>query len=387
MNGIGVGAFGGSSGSGPTVDGRSQPDLVAPGSMSSYATPLVSGAAAILVQAGNQGLGGASPAAIEAAVDARTIKTLLLTGAMKPGGWTHSETAPLDTRYGAGVLNVYASYIVLTGGMRLASVPTTHTASLGGDHHAVNAGNLHGATGWNLKQIQNQLSGTTDAVDHYVLDLPNHHGMAFTATLTWYRPISQSVVMGAENYTLTGLHNLDLYLYDALTNTRIAASTSSVDNVEHLSLLMLPAGRYDLQVLKHGGGSESPEWVSLRETYAIAWRASLLGDANLDNMVNAFDLNVLAANWQGTGKFWMQGDFTGDGVVNAFDLNALAANWMNAVPGSFTAALEAAPFLPGGSSVPEPASLAVLAGGLVGALLRRRGLGHRRRTHRGPCRN
>src|SRR5690606_24668066 len=45
----------------------------------------------------------------------------------------------------------------------------------------------------------------------------------------------------------------------------IRASTSAVDNVEHLYVPALPPGRYDLQVLKHSGG------VSETETFALAF--------------------------------------------------------------------------------------------------------------------
>ena len=62
-------------------------------------------------------------------------------------------------------------------------------------------------------------------------------------------------------------NNLDLFLYDTANSNLVTASRSSVDNVEHLFLPSLPAGRYDLQVLQHGGlGTVSPS-----ETYALAF--------------------------------------------------------------------------------------------------------------------
>src|SRR5207248_2225856 len=127
FNGIAVGAYQGTTAVGPTTDGRSKPDITAPASATSFSTPLVSGAAAILVQAGLRGDGGGAATAA-AASDARTVKALLLNGASKPTGWTHSITAPLDPTYGAGILNVYNSYVQLTGGQHSfiasTSVPT-----------------------------------------------------------------------------------------------------------------------------------------------------------------------------------------------------------------------------------------------------------------------
>jgi hypothetical protein len=85
------------------------------------------------------------------------------------------------------------------------------------------------------------------------------------------------------------------------------------------------------------------------------------GDAGKDNLVGADDLAALLANW-GTlsGKSWPDGDFDGDGGVGFVDISILAANW-----GWDSAS-------PSPTAVPEPASLAVLAGG-VSLLLRRRG--------------
>ncbi len=52
------------------------------------------------------------------------------------------------------------------------------------------------------------------------------------------------------------------------------------------------------------------------------------GDANLDRIVDASDLNAVAVNWwRDNGAGWADGDFNGDGKVNAFDLNAIGVNW------------------------------------------------------------
>jgi hypothetical protein len=96
------------------------------------------------------------------------------------------------------------------------------------------------------------------------------------------------------------------------------------------------------------------------------------GDATLNGVVDAFDLNILAANWQTGGKIWSSGDFTGDGLVDAFDLNVLAANWQFGSGGGLTASLESAlAAFPQFAAVPEPASL-ILLGLPAVALLRRR---------------
>ena len=114
-NGLGVAAFGTANSSvGPTLDnGRCKPDITAPADATSYSTPQVSGAATVLLQAALRGDGGS---ATKSAADLRTLKALLLNGAVKPAGWTNSSASPLDARYGAGLVNIFNSYTELAGG-------------------------------------------------------------------------------------------------------------------------------------------------------------------------------------------------------------------------------------------------------------------------------
>jgi T5SS/PEP-CTERM-associated repeat protein len=103
---------------------------------------------------------------------------------------------------------------------------------------------------------------------------------------------------------------------------------------------------------------------------------ALLGDATLDNHVDAFDLNRLAANWQQSSRIWSDGEFTHDGTVDAFDLNQLAAHWQSGLAGSFEAALAAYPQFEGVTvSTPEPAGVAILLPAFAGLVVRRRGVG------------
>ncbi|MCG3178495.1 MAG: hypothetical protein BIFFINMI_00823 [Phycisphaerae bacterium] len=116
-NAIVVGRRDGGGSHGPTsldVAGRSKPDIVAPGTASSYATPMVSAAAGLLMQTAGSDVHASKEL---------TIKALLMGGATKTEfvSWSHTQTQPLDSRYGAGELNIDNSDRILTSGEQEAS--------------------------------------------------------------------------------------------------------------------------------------------------------------------------------------------------------------------------------------------------------------------------
>jgi hypothetical protein len=254
-NGLSVGAYGYAESSvGPTEDnGRAKPDITAPAGATSFSTPQVTGAAAALIQAGLRGDGGNNT---NSAADIRTIKALLLNGAIKPVDWTNVPPSPLDSRYGAGVLNIFNSYEQLAGGKHTFIVNTT--VSTNSPHPPTGAsGTVSTLSGWDFNTLSSSVP--SDSVNHYYFNVTNGlHGAAFTATATlvWNRQTNK-----------TDINNLDLFLYDVASSNLMDASISAVDNVEHLWLPQLPQGRYDLQVLKHGGNNT----VSSGETYALTF--------------------------------------------------------------------------------------------------------------------
>ena len=297
---------------GPTSDGRSKPDLVAPvpafpslGNYTSYSAPVVSGVATLMEQAG-RGTDLAAPVGLcasdssianggvtaytTAATDIRTVKALLLNGAVKPVGWTNSYSVnngaytynaattnavtPLDPRYGSGVVNAYNSYENLAGGehnftaataQSIASLPSATsapTANFSGSYsEAASSTNPAAITGWNLASIA--ATTTSNAVENYDFNLigTSQNSWDLTATLTWNK-----------NYNAGGINHLMLFLLNS-AGQKVAGSTSMLDNVQQininpaLGINSLAPGQYDLAVEMLGGVNA----ISTSDTYALAW--------------------------------------------------------------------------------------------------------------------
>ena len=174
-NGMSVGALGGLSSVGPTLNGRCKPDITVPEQFTSFSTPQVSGAAAILLQAAARGDGGSGSATDLS--DIRMVKALLLNGAQKPAGWTNSASNPLDFRYGAGVLNAFQSYRELRAGRQTAGLTQS---ILTGTAHLPPApmNEITSRRGWDFATASSSV--TDDGVAHYFFNVIGTANRAFT---------------------------------------------------------------------------------------------------------------------------------------------------------------------------------------------------------------
>jgi fibronectin-binding autotransporter adhesin len=114
----------------------------------------------------------------------------------------------------------------------------------------------------------------------------------------------------------------------------------------------------------------------------IEIKYTLLGDANLDGKVNGADFTILASNFnKSVTDGWDEGDFNYDGKVNGADFTLLANNFNQAATQSDVAAADltaledfaaANGISLSNTSVPEPASAAILAMMGLGLMRRRR---------------
>lgn len=230
-NGITVGLSRGDHSYGvTTVDGsgRVKPEIVAPGepAFTSFATPIVSSAAALLRQ-------GASGNAAKP----ETMKAILLAGATKRpfAGWNRTATRPLDTVFGAGQLNIYNSYHILTAGQQAASASVAVARR-----------------GWDWRT-------TTTGQRLYFFDVAAGGTSSFSVLLTWNRVIS-----GFFPAPSSSLANLTLKLYQASgfsVGALVDSSMSTVDNLEHIWQPTLAPGRYAIEVTSDTSGTN----------YGLAW--------------------------------------------------------------------------------------------------------------------
>lgn len=253
----------GTTGLGMDGAGRQKPELVAPAGATSFATPLVSGAAALLVETArtHPALAG-DPTAERADL----LKAVLMAGAEHRAGWTNNApssgplrgttTTPLDPLWGADEIDVDLSHWILTGDREPAAAGLPASASA---RHA----------GWDLVQLA---SG-----DSRWLRFSVAAGSPRTSVMAaWHRRV-------AVNFASYELPDLDLELWRVdgfgqlhslvghaglpyFTGGNVQ-SASPVENVEHLYLTALAPGEYALELRRLPDGFG--EW-----NVALAWSIS-----------------------------------------------------------------------------------------------------------------
>ena len=222
-----------------TVDGsgRIKPDIVGPSAapeyQTSWTTPMVASAAALLV--------GRLPA-LAAPDKPRVVKALLLATATKIPAWANTATRPLDLKYGAGILNINHAYNALRAGRAAASNTT-----------------MLNSRGWAAETVSSASTKT-----YFFTIAAGAPSTPFSAALTWHRVVTKS----GFNTWNAALANLNLRLYRATGFTvgaLVAESLSSVDNVELVYQPALTPGTYALVVENISSTTATP--------YAIAWHS------------------------------------------------------------------------------------------------------------------
>lgn len=248
--------------------GRTRPDVVAPTSTASAAAPIVSSLSALLIETGHTGAatlsnGSTSNRAgnvIYNAERAETIKAAIMAGADRVTD-NQSTTAQitdyrqngfatangLDSRYGAGQVNVAASHRIIAAGEQEAGSILCGTAVqlCAGFDYVENFGGSGG-------------SPTELSYSFSVDDLHNQ----LSASLVWNLDVGAYTVGGDAT-----LHNLGLSLYDETTGQLVGSSVGLIDNTQNLWFTLVSGRQYRLTV-------SSLDSTAFDGSYALAWNMS-----------------------------------------------------------------------------------------------------------------
>jgi len=308
--------------------------------------------------------------------------------------------------------------------------------------------NASGNQAWDNGASSNWTTGNTTTVfspgDSVTFNDSNNGN--YTASLTTtVNPASISVNNSAGNYSITGSGQIidtgaftksgagTLTLGTALTAASLTISQGTLKlatNTPNITLncLSIPGGTLDLNnnqlLLTYtssdpiasiaayiNSGFNNGHWngpgiissaAATNPAYGLGWadgkdgvvaglssgqieiKFTLLGDANLDGVVNGTDFSILAANFGKGLTNWDQGNFLYGTSINGSDFSALAANFGQGDSGADVtgspadiAALDSFAIannlpIPTIAAVPEPASAAVLLVAASGIFLPRR---------------
>ncbi|MHC4122574.1 MAG: S8 family serine peptidase [Planctomycetota bacterium] len=316
---------------GPTTDKRCKPDIIAvgnylaadcndpnlykpTGNWSSFATPIVSGTAGLLIQKAKDDPNLSN--AVSSQSSNCVIKAILLNSATKLPYWHKGNLnkdddhfVPLDYIQGAGMLNALAAYNNLTAGQQEPG--TTHNI------------------GWDL----NQINESNDIEKVYRIHIEEPENKLIAATLTWNRHYQQV-------YPFDAIVEKDADLLIEVwaigpndpNNARLLDySDSSVDNVEHIYCPADPNySDYEIIIAYSGNGGEINQ-PPKNQRYALAWNVSSQNvskadswyDLNADGILNEIDLFTWVKNKaksENSPQDYCMGDINEDGSLDDKDL-------------------------------------------------------------------
>lgn len=319
--------------------GRHKPDLVATHGTSD-SIGIIAGAAAMLIDLGSDPAlsngSHASPRApgrtLQHAQTSEVVKAALMAGAARSvtnAPWSnapitdyraapaHQAANGLDTRFGAGRLNIQNSYHVIAGGEHDSAQDSAAGPTAG---HVP-------ATGFDYDPAFGGANNTNSAATYRFATAPG--GGTLTATLAW----NARVTYDASSFDLTAdvtLNAIALELFEVDAGgalTPVASSASPIDNTQSLWLGLTGGRDYALRVSPIGG-------ASFTQDYALAWRVDGWAAASVPEPASAAAL--------------------GAGVLLATRRRARAlTSSAHGVRGSAPAAPAASPFAPAAAS-PAP---------------------------------
>jgi len=247
--------------------GRIRPNVVAPKGTTSQATPVVSAAVAILLEQANNAAQGATTVIANGDViyngeRSEVVKAIVMAGADRKTSNTattaqildYREDAltqtdnGLDSRYGAGQLNVYNNYQIMAAGEQ--------------DSQQDGGNVLVDQLGYDYDES----FGSAQRVANYQFDSIEADGLQLTASLVWNINIAADYESSV--FADAILYDLNLSLFDVTegvgSELLVASSNSHIDNTENLWFFLEQDRDYQLQVTAEG---DNFNW-----DYGLAWK-------------------------------------------------------------------------------------------------------------------
>ncbi len=278
----------------------------------------------------------AQSAPITAHLDATTIGAFPGDSLFGPGGSVEFKNATqVNLTLGTGADTMYAqpnaTAAVGISGSNPMTAPgdTLHLALAGAVNYVVTptsatAGNV---TSTNLNTLTYSRFETG----------PNVNAVAPTANVVDVTPdprttsVNTIAIDFTEAVTGFSLADLSLTLSGGANLLPASATLTSGNQINwtlgNLGGLALTSGAYLLTLNVPGSGIADLFGNAMLIGASDAWTANippLMGDANGDNVVDIFDVNLVSAHWGQTGPL---GDVNHDNMVDIFDVNLISANW------------------------------------------------------------
>jgi hypothetical protein len=324
---------------------------VAPATATSNAAPVVAAASSLLIETAHTNP-ALSHGSYEIATDvgsysvyhaetSEVIRAALMAGAQRHdvAGYNPSTANHLDTRFGAGELDVYNSYHILAAGEQES---TEH----GGP-----------ATGIGRRGFDYQTGFANSDTATYPF-MPDANSTMLFATLSW----NVDLVGGDAFFSsTTRLSNYDLELlrYNDDGTEVVASSAGSGDTTENLWLSdLVPGVQYALRVTRNDALGD---W-----DFGLAWQithdpaAPLFGDLNGDALVDIGDIKPFRLALTNPQSYAAQypdidavalGDINRDGLFNNTDIDS----FNTLLGGGPPIMLDTSP----ANTVPEPSSIVI----------------------------
>jgi len=332
---------------GPTGDGRCKPDIVAPGNCliagqdepnlyqpagnwSSFATPIVAGTAALLVQKANENPSLAFALSPEGGNC--VIKAILLNSARKLPFWhkglltkDDDHAVPLDYLQGAGSLDAAAAYNQLTAGRFEPGVCPP--------------------AGWDL----NKLDLIRKPANTHIIKMTEPAGKMITVTACWNKHYNAVYPFNAIPEKDVDLR-IELWAVEANNPDRaylLDYSDSIADNTEHLWCKTDP-NYAEYEIIVSYADIDDANQPAETPPYALAWSVTdepakddpLWYDLNADLAVDNADVGIMMNNIVAcieNQDRYLLGDINSDGSIDIKDLQLLL-DYINASPAPTAAA-------------------------------------------------